>query len=74
MKSLVLLVISAYQRFISPFLVALFGVGCRFRPTCSDYAKEAIEKYGVIPGIKLSAKRVIRCHPGSVGGVDPVPR
>lgn len=74
MKFVILLLLSAYKRFISPFLVALFGAGCRFRPACSDYTKEAVEKYGVILGIKLSVKRIARCHPGSIGGFDPVPR
>ena len=74
MKLTILLLITAYQRFISPSLVILFGTGCRYRPTCSDYAKEAVEKHGVFLGIKLTAKRIARCHPGSIGGVDPVPR
>ena len=56
-----------YQRAISPLL----GSNCRFSPTCSQYAIEAIEKYGVIRGIWKSVKRIARCHPFSPGGYDP---
>lgn len=58
-----------YKATLSP----LFGNACRFHPTCSDYALEAIEKYGWIRGSWLSARRVARCHPWNPGGVDPVP-
>lgn len=68
MKRLVLALISSYQRFISP----LRGPTCRFRPTCSEYAREAIEKYGVLSGGWLSVRRILRCHPWSKGGYDPV--
>lgn len=68
MKKIVLGLISAYQRFISP----LRGPTCRFRPTCSEYAREAIEKYGVWFGGWLAVWRILRCHPWSNGGYDPV--
>ena len=68
MKRLVLALISVYQRFISPFK----GPSCRFRPTCSDYAREAIEKYGVLSGGWLALRRIFRCHPWNKGGYDPV--
>jgi len=58
-----------YQRFISP----LFPPSCRFEPTCSEYARQAVQKYGLGKGLWLAFKRVIRCHPYSAGGHDPVP-
>ena len=58
-----------YQRFISP----MFGPCCRFVPTCSQYAVEAFEKYGVIKGFCLSLWRLVRCGPWHPGGYDPVP-
>lgn len=67
-KSLIFL----YQVFLSPLLVRLFGPACRFKPTCSQYAKEAIGKYGFFKGLSLSVQRVVKCHPFSKGGFDPV--
>jgi len=61
--------IRGYQRFISPLL----GSNCRFNPTCSCYANEAIERFGVIKGTWLAGKRIIKCHPLNEGGNDPVP-
>ena len=58
-----------YQLFISPIL----GPRCRFYPTCSSYMIEAIQLHGPIYGFILGLKRLFRCHPGSVGGIDPVP-
>lgn len=58
-----------YQKAISPYL----GKNCRFIPTCSQYAYEALEKYGVIKGGYLAVRRILRCHPFSKGGYDPVP-
>lgn len=54
----------------SPFLVG--EVGCRFHPTCSEYAIEAIEKYGALKGSIMAAKRILRCNPFNKGGYDPV--
>jgi len=68
MKSFVLFFIVLYQRYVSP----LKGPTCRFRPTCSDYAAEAIEKNGLSCGGILALRRLIRCHPFSRGGYDPV--
>ena len=62
--------IRAYQRFVSPALPA--GT-CRFHPSCSDYAAQAIGKYGAVRGAALSAKRLCRCGPWHPGGYDPVP-
>lgn len=58
-----------YQYGISPFLPA----SCRFTPTCSEYAKQAIMKHGVLKGTKLAAKRIAKCHPWGDSGHDPVP-
>ncbi len=69
MKTLLLIIIKFYQYVISP----LTGPNCRFYPTCSNYAVEAIEKYGCLKGSILSAKRILRCHPFHAGGFDPVP-
>lgn len=61
--------IEFYQVFISP----LKPPTCRYSPTCSSYAIEAIKKYGVAKGIALAVKRIARCHPWAKGGYDPVP-
>jgi uncharacterized protein len=68
-RQLLLLLIQVYRYTISPFL----GQRCRFYPTCSAYAAEALTRYGVIKGSWLSLKRVLRCHPFHPGGHDPVP-
>jgi putative membrane protein insertion efficiency factor len=69
MKKVVLTLIRFYQRFISPGLPP----SCRFYPTCSHYTYEAVEKYGVLRGGWMGAKRLSRCHPWNPGGYDPVP-
>lgn len=69
MKKIILLLIKLYQKHISIFL----GKNCRFYPTCSAYTYEAIEKFGIIKGIFLGIKRIIKCHPFHPGGYDPVP-
>ena len=60
--------IQAYRRFISP----LFPPACRFTPSCSLYTLQAIEKYGLLKGGFMGARRLLRCHPFSKGGFDPV--
>jgi putative membrane protein insertion efficiency factor len=62
--------IGGYQRYISPFL----GPRCRFHPTCSTYAGQAIMRFGVVRGSWLMLCRIVRCHPLCEGGFDPVPR
>jgi putative membrane protein insertion efficiency factor len=69
MKGLILGALRFYQRAISPQLPP----ACRYTPTCSEYAIEAIERRGVVIGGFLAAKRVISCNPFSRGGYDPVP-
>ena len=70
-----LLLIRLYQRTLSPALPALFGsmCGCRFAPTCSHYAADAIRTHGVIAGVTLAAIRLVKCTPLHPGGFDPVP-
>jgi len=68
-RSLLIGLIKAYQYLISPFL----GPSCRFHPTCSHYAIEAISEHGVLKGGYLSVRRIIKCHPLHEGGHDPVP-
>ena len=74
-RQVLLSAIAAYQRFVSPLLpvVTLGGCACRFSPTCSHYAAEAIRVHGVGGGIALAAWRLLRCTPLSAGGFDPVP-
>jgi uncharacterized protein len=69
MKLLLLAMIRIYKYVISPFL----GRRCRFFPSCSEYATEAVEKYGALKGAYLGLKRISRCHPWNPGGFDPVP-
>jgi uncharacterized protein len=63
------LVIRGYQRFISPFLPP----ACRFTPSCSEYARQAVLRYGALAGGWMAFKRVVRCNPWNPGGDDPVP-
>lgn len=61
--------IRLYQYFLSP----VFGTQCRFTPTCSHYAADALNKYGAVKGVYLTSRRLLRCHPWCDGGYDPVP-
>ncbi|HRE58178.1 MAG TPA: membrane protein insertion efficiency factor YidD [Candidatus Kapabacteria bacterium] len=69
MKYILISVLRLYKKFISPILPN----SCRFHPTCSVYAMEALEKHGVLNGTWLAIKRVLKCHPFHKGGFDPVP-
>jgi putative membrane protein insertion efficiency factor len=69
LRRLVVGAISVYQKLVSPRL----GVNCRYRPTCSAYAAEAVTRFGAIRGGWLAIKRLGRCHPLRPGGYDPVP-
>jgi hypothetical protein len=64
-----LLLITGYRRWISPLL----GANCRYQPTCSAYAEQAIERFGARRGVWLAVRRIGRCHPFHEGGYDPVP-
>lgn len=78
MKKIIIKFIIFYQRWISPYkkyFYNVFGIknpGCRYYPTCSQYAVEAISKYGVIKGGFMAIWRILRCNPFSKGGYDPV--
>jgi putative membrane protein insertion efficiency factor len=69
MRRLAVALLRGYKLLVSPFLPP----SCRYFPTCSQYAVEAVEKHGVLRGARLAALRLLRCHPGHPGGVDPVP-
>lgn len=78
MKKIILRLIKSYQKskiVRSEILKQLYltDSSCRFRPTCSEYTYQAIEKYGIIKGIYIGIKRIIRCHPLNKGGYDPIP-
>jgi putative membrane protein insertion efficiency factor len=67
-SALIVIVIRLYQKYISP----LTPPSCRFYPTCSEYALQAVEKHGFVRGCAKSLKRILKCHPFHPGGYDPV--
>lgn len=69
MQTILLFLIRAYRYVLSPYL----GSHCRFTPTCSEYAHEAIHSHGSARGSWLATRRLLRCHPWHTGGFDPVP-
>ena len=69
MRIIIIGLIRIYQLFVSPLL----GPSCRYFPTCSEYAIEAVKIHGIFKGSFLAIRRVLRCHPGCPGGHDPVP-
>jgi len=71
-KLLMLAFLAIYSRVVSPVFHALTGARCRFHPTCSAYAREAIELHGAWRGGGMALRRLSRCHPFHAGGMDPV--
>lgn len=69
LKLIIITTIKFYKTHLSPMLPS----ACRFSPTCSEYSIQVIEKYGVIKGLYVAIKRILRCHPFHPGGFDPVP-
>lgn len=69
MNKLLIALVKAYRLMLSPWL----GSACRFEPTCSAYALQALQQHGAAAGSYLSATRLLRCHPWCAGGLDPVP-
>lgn len=69
MKKILVFLVKCYRRYISP----LKRPCCRFYPTCSQYALEALTKYGALKGSWLALRRILKCHPWHEGGIDPVP-
>ncbi|MDR2878926.1 MAG: membrane protein insertion efficiency factor YidD [Fusobacteriales bacterium] len=68
MRKILVFLIKFYQKAISPFL----GRRCRFYPTCSEYTKQAVDKYGALKGLYLGLIRILKCHPFHKGGYDPL--
>ncbi len=69
MKAMILFLLRAYKKIISPMLPQ----ACRFYPTCSDYTYIAVQRWGVVRGLYLGLRRILKCHPFHPGGIDPVP-
>jgi uncharacterized protein len=71
---LALAMLRLYRAILSPMLMGIYGPACRFEPSCSEYAREAIETYGAMRGIAMALRRLARCHPLGGHGHDPVPQ
>ncbi len=71
MKSIIIVLLKIYKKIISP-IISSFGIHCKYYPTCSDYMLQAVEKYGIIKGILLGVRRLLKCNPFSKGGYDPL--
>ena len=71
MSKILIKVINFYKKHISVFFKS-YGVECKYYPTCSEYSRQAIIKYGAVKGVFLSLKRILKCNPFSKGGYDPL--
>ncbi|HOZ55346.1 MAG TPA: membrane protein insertion efficiency factor YidD [Clostridia bacterium] len=71
MKKILIYLLKFYKKNISP-IISANGINCKYYPTCSDYMGQAIEKYGIIKGLFLGTKRLLKCNPFSKGGYDPL--
>lgn len=72
MKKIIIKIIEFYQKNISLYISQNWHINCKYMPTCSEYTKQAISKYGCLKGIFLGIKRILRCNPFSKGGYDPL--
>jgi uncharacterized protein len=72
-SKLALAMLRLYRAVLSPMLTGIYGPACRFEPSCSEYAQQAIEAYGVMRGSAMAARRLARCHPLGGHGHDPAP-
>ncbi len=73
MRQMLIFLMTFYKKTMSPLLRPVLGSGCRFTPTCSEYAIEALKKYGTLKGSWLATRRFLKCHPFTKSGFDPVP-
>ena len=73
-RSAVIILIDLYRALLSPLLIAAMGPACRFEPSCSAYAREAIGRHGIVAGGRLTVRRLVRCRPAGGWGHDPVPQ
>ena len=71
MKKILLFLLKIYKKYISQVFKS-WGIECKYYPTCSEYMRQAIEKYGALKGVYLGTKRFLRCNPFSKGGYDPL--
>lgn len=71
MREVIIFLIKLYKKYVSN-IFHLLGIDCKFYPTCSEYTRQAVEKYGTIKGIYLGIKRILKCNPFSKGGYDPL--
>jgi len=71
MKKIIKKLLKIYKKFVSPIFCSM-GINCKYYPTCSEYMVQAIDKYGIIKGIFLGIKRILKCNPFSKGGYDPL--
>ena len=71
MKKVIIFLIKLYKKYISN-IFHFCGIDCKFYPTCSEYTMQAVQKYGIIKGIYLGIKRILKCNPFSKGGYDPL--
>ena len=71
MKKLIIFLVKVYKKLISP-IFENWGIQCKYRPTCSEYVVQAVEKYGVFKGCLLGVKRILKCNPFYKGGYDPL--
>ena len=71
MKKIVIFLLKIYKKIVSP-IISGCGIHCKYYPTCSEYMKQAVEKYGIVKGVLLGVKRILKCNPFSKGGYDPL--